>query len=100
MTIAACPVLGAPVAELRLPDAHIVLTPGAELTAQEGTGRRRRRIRFMSGRLTPKGWEITGWDGDRVRTFRADQIIDVHLTPQIAESPDEFRAPSRRKGRR
>lgn len=88
------------VEEVELPGAHIILTAGAEFTAQERYGSRRRRVRFTAARRTPKGWELTGWDGHRVRTFRAEQVVELHLDRGVPDSPEAFRAPDRPRGRR
>ena len=79
------PALLEPVDEIELPGAYLSLRAGAEFTAQGAAGARKRRLRLSYARLTPKGWEVTGWDGKGTHTYRADQIIEVHLDRQVEQ---------------
>jgi hypothetical protein len=89
-----------PIDTLPLDQAHLVLAKGAEFTAQAGHGQRRRRLRLCYAHPSPKGWEVTGWDGHAMRTYRADQILEVHLDSAVPEPRPEFKPPARRSGRR
>lgn len=76
------------------------LTPGREFTARLADGRK--RLRFSYARRSPSGvLELTGFDGRRFRTARADQVERVHYESKVkvpagASAPP----PPRRGGRR
>ena len=63
---------------------HSELRPGVEFTAFLSTEKRgKARLRFQYARSTPKGWELTGWDGRIFRTVQGDNLLKVHRTTRI-----------------
>lgn len=88
-----------PLPELKLAGHPHTLSKGVEFSAQPHPGARRRRMRYTYARLTPKGYEVTAWTGQRTVAVRADQIVEVHRTRKLPKSPESFRPPARGRGR-
>lgn len=76
------------------------LARGVEFSTQDRPGARRRRLRFTYARATPKGHEVTAWDGNRTVTVRPCQIVTVHRTLKLPATPESFRPPARKRGSR
>lgn len=89
---------------LRIEGTRYELTRGREFTAQRsgassvGVGGRV-RLRFLYASCSPKGYEVTGWDGRRIRSFRASEVVATHASTKIPPSPEGFAPPARRRAR-
>jgi hypothetical protein len=73
--------------ELALPGHRSALVKGTEFTAR--TIEKPTRLRFHHARLTPKGYELTGWDGRMMRTVRADQVVTIHRKGKVSAGHSE-----------
>lgn len=91
--------LGEPVYDLKLDGHRFPLTVGTEYSVRNLKDTGDVRARFLYARLTPKGWEVTGWTGKKIATVRGESVHTIHRTRKIPPSPDTMRPPARRRGR-
>jgi hypothetical protein len=92
------------VESLKIEGTRYELVKGREFTVQRsgassaGHGEKL-RLRFLYAHCSPKGYEVTGWDGQRIRSFRASEVVATHGTTKVPESPETFKPPARRRVR-
>jgi hypothetical protein len=71
--------------EVALPGHRSALVEGAEFTARIGGREKPTRLRFHHARLTPKGYELTGWDGRMMRTVHAERVVTIHRKDKVSK---------------